>query len=155
MILLLGSSCLYSQASNADLQRDYEAGEQALSEHRYADAERAYEKLERLSPGTAEVYGRLGLVYFQERKFDRAVSALRRAMKLKPGLPNTDILLAMSLSELGRYSEGIREIHRFRIKTLERSATAKSLYGLASRPPGNGGRLGVEQTLSERSRSSL
>ena len=107
LILLLGSSSLYSQASNADLQRDYEAGEQALSEHRYADAERAYEKLERLSPGTAEVYGRLGLVYFQERKFDRAVSALRRAMKLKPGLPNTDILLAMSLSELGRYSEAL------------------------------------------------
>jgi len=107
LILLLGSSCLYSQASNADLQRDYEAGEQALSEHRYADAERAYEKLERLSPGTAEVYGRLGLVYFQERKFDKAVSALSRAMKLKPSLPNTDILLAMSLSELGHYSEAL------------------------------------------------
>lgn len=107
LILLLGSSCLYSQASNADLQRDYEAGEQALSEHRYADAERAYEKLKQLSPGTPEVYGRLGLVYFQERKFDKAVPALRQAMKLKPSLPNTDVLLAMSLAELGRYGEAL------------------------------------------------
>jgi tetratricopeptide (TPR) repeat protein len=128
LILLLGSSCLYSQASNADLQRDYEAGEQALSEHRYADAERAYEKLERLSPDTAEVFGRLGLVYFQERKFDKAVSALRRAMKLKPGLPNTDILLAMSLSELGRYSEALPGLEKGFGKSTE--SVLRRLSGL-------------------------
>jgi predicted Zn-dependent protease len=104
---LLGFSRLYSQTSNADLQRYYETGERALSEHRYADAEQAYEKLKQLSPGTAEVYGRLGLVFFQERKFDKAVSALRQAMKLKPSLPNTDILLAMSLAELGHYGEAL------------------------------------------------
>ena len=107
LILLLGSSYLYSQASSADLQRDYETAEQALSERRYADAEKAFEKLKQLSPDTAEVYGRLGLIYFQERKFDKAVPALRQAMKLKPSLPNTDILLAMSLAELGHYSEAL------------------------------------------------
>jgi tetratricopeptide (TPR) repeat protein len=60
-----------------------------------------------LSPGTAEVYGRLGLIYFQKGKFDEAVPALRQALKLKPSLPNTDVLLAMSLSELGRYEEAL------------------------------------------------
>jgi tetratricopeptide (TPR) repeat protein len=63
--------------------------------------------LKQLSPETAEVYGRLGLIYFQESKFEQAVPALRTALKLKPGLPNTDILLAMSLSELGRYQEAL------------------------------------------------
>jgi tetratricopeptide (TPR) repeat protein len=60
-----------------------------------------------LSPGTPEVYGRLGLIYFQEGKFDEAVPVLRQALKLKPSLPNTDVLLAMSLSELGRYEEAL------------------------------------------------
>lgn len=32
---------------------------------------------------------------------------LRQALKLKPSLPNTDVLLAMSLSELGRYEEAL------------------------------------------------
>lgn len=63
--------------------------------------------MKQLSPGTAEVYGRLGLIYFQEGKFDEAVPVLRQALKLKPSLPNTDVLLAMSLAELGRYEEAL------------------------------------------------
>ena len=87
------------------MQKYSEQGERALAEHRYHDAELAYQKLEQLAPGTAEVYGRLGLIYFQEQNFEAAVPVLRRALKLKPGLSNTDILLAMSLAELGRYTE--------------------------------------------------
>ena len=98
---------LRAQSDSADLQRYFEEGERALSEHRYGEAERVYEKLKKLSPGTAEVYGRLGLIYFQEAKFDAAIPALRQALKIKPSLPNTDILLAMSLSELGHYSEAL------------------------------------------------
>ncbi|MGI8960314.1 MAG: tetratricopeptide repeat protein [Bryobacteraceae bacterium] len=98
---------LLAQDTSDELRNYFEQGERALSEHRYTDAEQAYDKLKQLSPGTAEVYGRLGLVYFQEAKFNEAVPALRKALKLKPGLPNTDVLLAMSLSELGRYEEAL------------------------------------------------
>src|SRR5262249_25908300 len=73
----------------------------------WADAARAYEKLRELSPETAEVHAQLGMIYFQEREFARAVPALRQALKLKPGLPNADVLLAMSLSELGQYKEAV------------------------------------------------
>jgi tetratricopeptide (TPR) repeat protein len=96
-----------AQDTSADLQKYSEQGHQALSEHRYADAEQAYKKLEQLSPETAEVYGTLGFIYFQEGKFDEAVPTLRRALKLKPGLPNADVLLAMSLSELGQFEEAL------------------------------------------------
>ncbi len=89
------------------MQKYAEQGERALSEHRYGEAEQNYEKLKSLSPNTAEVYGRLGLIYFQEGKFEQAVPALRQALKLKPSLPNTDVLLAMSLSELGHYEEAL------------------------------------------------
>ncbi len=64
-----------------------------------------YEKLTKLAPNVAEGYGRLGLVYFQERRFDDAVPVLRRALKLKTSFPNTNMLLGMSLSEIGRYNE--------------------------------------------------
>ena len=109
LLLLLASGRRgFAQTSQNDLLERYsEAGEKALAEGRYADAEKDYEELRRLSPGTAEVHARLGLIYFQERKFEPAVASLRQALKLKPGLPKLDTLLAMSLAELGRYSEAL------------------------------------------------
>jgi tetratricopeptide (TPR) repeat protein len=109
LLWLLISGCnLFAQTSPNDALEQYaEAGEKALAQGRYADAEKAYEELRRLSPGTAEVHARLGLIYFQERKFEQAIGSLRQALKLKPSLPKLDTLLAMSLSELGRYTEAL------------------------------------------------
>ncbi len=89
------------------LKQQADEGERALAAGRYAEAEKAYETLRRLSPTTAEVHARLGLIYFQQGKFSDAVPSLREAIKLKPGLPNIDTLLAMSLSELGSYDEAL------------------------------------------------
>ena len=109
MPLLLYLVCLAAaQAPDLNLlQRYSQEGERALAEHRYADAEKAYEKLRELSPGTAEVHAGLGLIYYQQRKFALAVPALRQALKLNPKLPRTDILLALCLSELGQYQEAL------------------------------------------------
>lgn len=109
MPLLLYLVCLSAvQAPDPGLlQRYSQEGERALAEHRYADAEKAYEKLRELSPGTAEVHAGLGLIYYQQRKFALAVPALRQAIKLNPKLPRTDILLALCLSELGQYKEAL------------------------------------------------
>jgi tetratricopeptide (TPR) repeat protein len=91
----------------AVLQQQAAAGERALAEGRYGDAEAAYESLRRLSPGTGEVHARLGLIYFQQGKFADAVAPLREALRLKPELPKVDVLLAMSLSELGQFDEAL------------------------------------------------
>ena len=106
-LLVSGFDVLAQSSDNDSLQQYYEEGERALAENRYGDAERAYERLRQLAPGTAEVHARLGLIYFQERKFEQAVASLRQALHLKPNLPKLDTLLAMSLSELGRYSEAL------------------------------------------------
>src|SRR3954471_5050654 len=84
-----------------------EAGNRALQEGRYAEAEQAFEKLKEFEPNTAEVRANLGLIYFEERKFDQAVPELRRALKLKPSLTNSGFILAMSLSELGQFNEAV------------------------------------------------
>jgi tetratricopeptide (TPR) repeat protein len=91
--------------NSADIEHFSQEGQAALGAGRYGDAERAFEKLSQLEPGIAEIQANLGLIYFQERKFELAVPTLRRALKLKPALTKSDSLLAMSLSELGEYSE--------------------------------------------------
>src|SRR5262245_3601030 len=86
------------QAGAAQSQRYLQEGEKALAAGRYDEAAQAYEKLCELAPDMAEAHARLGLIYFQQGKFEQAARALRQAIKLKPALPNTDLLLAMSLS---------------------------------------------------------
>lgn len=108
-VLVLGcGQALHVPAQSADQVEKYsEQGQRALAQGNYSEAETAFEKLRELEPGVAEVHANLGLIYFQERKFEPAVSALRQALKLKPALPKTSALLAMSLSELGRYNEAL------------------------------------------------
>jgi len=89
------------------LQRYTEQGQKALASGRYGEAEQAFEKIRELEPGMAEVHANLGAIYFQERKFDKAVPALRQAIKLNPHLVKSATLLAISLSELGRYGEAL------------------------------------------------
>jgi tetratricopeptide (TPR) repeat protein len=108
LAFFLAATPALAQAASPELLQQYsEAGQRALAEHRYADAEKAYEKLRELSPGTAEVHAGLGLIYYQQRKFGQAVTALRQAMKLNPALPRTDILLALCLSEVGQFQEAL------------------------------------------------
>ena len=108
MSFLLCGSCMLGQSSDAiAIQRYSEEGQKALASGRYDDAEKAYEKLRDLEPRTAEVHANLGLIYFQQRKFEQAVPTLREALKLKPSLGKSEALLAMSLSELGRYREAL------------------------------------------------
>ncbi len=95
------------QADPAVVRQHVADGERALADGRYADAQKAYETLRRLTPGTAEVHARLGLIYFQQGKFTEAIPPLREALRLKPGLPKVGGLLAMSLSELGQYDEAL------------------------------------------------
>ncbi|RPH45199.1 MAG: hypothetical protein EHM91_07760, partial [Planctomycetota bacterium] len=94
------------------LERHAAEGQKALAERRWTDAARAYEKLRELSPETAEVHAQLGMIYFQQHDFARAVPPLRQALKLKPALPNVDILLSMCLSELGRYKEALPSLQK-------------------------------------------
>jgi tetratricopeptide (TPR) repeat protein len=98
-----------------------------------SDAAAAYEKLRELSPGTAEIHVRLGLIYFQQGNFTQAVSTLQQAMKLKPALPNIDLLLVMSLNELGRFEEALpglqKGFRRVTDSSLKRASGLQLYYG--------------------------
>ena len=128
-LLLAAPGAATAQVQDSDSQqRLYQQAQQAMAEEHYAEAEQLYEKLSKLDPGTAEVHANLGLLYFEERKFDLAVPALRQALKLKPSLTKSENLLAMSLAELGRYGEALPGLE----KGFHRSSDAeiKRMCGL-------------------------
>lgn len=106
--VLAWGTCLLSQTANTDLIAQYtEQGQTALAEGRYSAAESAFEKLKELEPRVAEVRANLGAIYFQERKYDKAIPELRLAIKLKPSLSKAATLLSIALSETGNYKEAI------------------------------------------------
>ena len=71
------------QGNTEKLQRYAQDGEKALAEGRYDEAAQAYEKLRELAPNMAEAHARLGLIYFQQGRFEQAVPSLRQAIRLK------------------------------------------------------------------------
>ena len=105
LCLLPLASVRAQQAGRETLQRYYEEAQTALAEKRLAAAARAYEALTQLDPTTAENYAQLGLIRYIQGSFAEAVPTFRKALELKPGLPQVDVLLAICLSELGRYAE--------------------------------------------------
>ena len=104
LVFVLMVSAVVGQDS---VERYAQEGQAALAAGRYGDAEKAFEKLRQLEPGMAEIHANLGLIYFEERKFEEAIPALRQALKLKPTLSKSDNLLAMSLSEIGHYDQAV------------------------------------------------
>ena len=96
-----------TQTPEEQLDRYAQEAQRALSEQRYDDAARAFEKLRELSPQTAEVHAQLGAIYFQQLAFAKAIPSLRQALKLKPDLPKVDVLLALCLSEMGQFKEAL------------------------------------------------
>jgi tetratricopeptide (TPR) repeat protein len=108
MLALSSASGLAMQSSQEETLQQYsEAGQQALAAGHYEEAESDFKKLLQIAPDIAEMHATLGLVYFQEKKFDQAVPELKQALKLKPSLSKASTLLAMSLSEVGEYKEAL------------------------------------------------
>ncbi len=142
----LAASLVSAQAPEpGTLEQLAAEGQEALAERRWEDAARAYERLQELSPETAEVHAQLGMIRFQQRDFSRAVPALREALRLKPDLPNVDILLAVCLSEVGQYEEALPGLR----KGFEQSAdaTKRRATGLALQRSLNG--LGQDDEAAE------
>lgn len=107
IVLWVAAQLAWAQTSADEEQRLSEQARVALQSGRYADAERAYERLKQLGPNVAEIHAALGAILFQEGKFDQATSELRHAQRLKSGLPKVDSLLAMALSEQGQFQQAL------------------------------------------------
>jgi tetratricopeptide (TPR) repeat protein len=87
--------------------RRFQAAERDFAAQRYDAAATAYEELARALPEAAELHAKLGLSQFFNRRCDRSAPAFQKALELHPDLPAARVLLAICLSELGRYEEAL------------------------------------------------
>lgn len=93
--------------SGEDAASYADAGQKSLAAGHYAEAQTSFEKLAKLEPNIAEVHANLAVVDFKLRDYQKAVSEIQTAMRLKPTLPKLDSLLALSEAELGRYADAL------------------------------------------------
>lgn len=108
VLVLRFSATGFGQTTDVDaVQRYSDEGQRALAAGQYDVAERNFMALEKLTPRIAEVHASLAVIYFEEKRFDEAVQEIHQALKLKPGLVRLQSLLAISLSELGKYQEAL------------------------------------------------
>jgi len=111
-LLLIPAVLALGQEGPSSAEQYHETARNALAAGDYDVARTAYEKLRDLDPGTAEIHANLGLIYFHQRLLEEAVNSLRRAISLKPNLAAARALLAISLAELGRYSEALPDLEK-------------------------------------------
>lgn len=94
-------------ASGDLLEAKYREAEAAFRDRRLGAAASGYRELIQLSPATAELHAKLGLIEYLRGRFREAAPAFRAALERKPGLPNVATLLAISLAELGQFAEAL------------------------------------------------
>ncbi len=100
-----------AQTPPDEMLRDtYRTAETAFREQRLGDAAIGFERLAELTPDTAEVHAKLGLIRYMQGRFNEAIPALGRALSLKPELPNVNSLLAISLAGSGRHREALPDL---------------------------------------------
>lgn len=112
-VISLFSIVLCAQ-NGADDESDRYAseGQQAMAAGHFAEARTDFEQLAKLHPGVAEVHATLAVIDFKLGDFEQAVSAIKTAQKLKPGLPKLDSLLGLSLGEMHRYNEAVPHLEK-------------------------------------------
>ncbi len=88
----------------------FRAAEQAFAEQRYEAAAERYSLLARSLTDSAELHAKIGLSYFFDRQCDRSAPSFQRALELRPALKAARVLLAICLSELGRFREALPEL---------------------------------------------
>ena len=90
-----------------EVERLYAVAQKALLAGHMDEARVDYERLAKMAPELAEVHASLGAIDFQQKLYPQALQELNDARRLKPSLPGLDGLIAMSLTELGRFEEAL------------------------------------------------
>ena len=113
VVCSIPAAVLAQGGGTSDLEDRYAAhGQQALAAGKFAVARSDFEQLAKLEPQVAEVHANLAVIYFKLRQYELAVHEISTAQKLKPGLTKLDILLALSLAELGRFTEALPRLEK-------------------------------------------
>ena len=86
IVLLVAMAALPARSQQLDLAQLYADAKKAYADRNFALAAQKYEAILRERPDVAEAWADLGNAYFQQNRRDRASTAYRKAVQLKPEL---------------------------------------------------------------------
>lgn len=107
-----GGTFAQSTPADSSFRELFDAAQSAKAAGRFDEAIADLARLEKMNPGVAEVHATLGVLYYQQGDYARAIAEIRDARRLKPALPGLDALLAFSLAESGHEREALRELEK-------------------------------------------
>jgi tetratricopeptide (TPR) repeat protein len=87
--------------AQSDFRRIYEQGEQALSENRLADAEKAFRQVLAMNPQDAGAHANLGVIAMRRKQWAVALQELKQSERLAPDVAGVRLNIGLTY-----YSEG-------------------------------------------------
>ncbi|MEQ9405482.1 MAG: tetratricopeptide repeat protein [Cyclobacteriaceae bacterium] len=80
------------------------------------EARKLYEEILKINENHHDSIAMLGRTYYQEQKFEEAITWFEKGLKRRPDDPNPALNICMSLIKLGRYEEAEKELDLLRKK---------------------------------------
>lgn len=85
----------------------FQEAEDAFAIKDYRKAERLYLRLATSHPKDPKIYGRLGIIYLEQKNYEDARDALQAALKLEPNVASRHFNLALTYLQLGSRAKAI------------------------------------------------
>jgi tetratricopeptide (TPR) repeat protein len=96
-----------SSDSGPDVEQLSDQAKEALEARRWSEASATLDKLSKRLPTNPEVHANLGLAYYFQGDPAQALAAFRRALTLKPRMPQASVMIGICEAELGHNAEAI------------------------------------------------
>lgn len=94
---------------DAEFEKVYRTAQECFDEKRYDEAERLFLKLlSRNTAGYADVFNRLGLIYYQKGLYERAAQYFERALAQNPKYTEASLNLVVTYNELRNFAAAER-----------------------------------------------
>lgn len=103
-LILCIAPCLHPQGNDEvtpQVQNLYSEASAARKRGDSATAIDKYQQILKLAPHLAAAYNNLGMIYFDEHDYERAVKVLQHGLELNPKMPGAAAMLGMSYFQLG------------------------------------------------------
>lgn len=101
----LAFASLHAQSPPESVEARFQSAQQALSEHRYAAAAKAFEALLTAEPELSGAYANLGVARYLQGQYEQAAAAFQSALDLSPSMPNVELYMGLSQARAGRTEE--------------------------------------------------
>jgi len=110
--LLLLASVAFSQQPSPTIMAEVQQGLAAMKSGDFSAAERHFSAALKLDPGVAEVRANLGLAYYADHQYDKAIAEFKEALRRNSSLVTAKSFLPLSQAAMGNCSAAMTGLER-------------------------------------------